>query len=445
MNERRRFVSRAALRLLAPGLVLLASCSDGSAGAPGGAGAFGAADGGGASGGSGFPAGGVPAGGASNAAGSNSSGAPGAGGEVAGGTSGIDAGAGGATGGGGDAGGDSNVAGTGGGSGAGGSGAGGSGVSGASSGGNEAEGGEAAGGAPTEQAPVEEDLAPLPADRQEHGVVAANGEVFVIGGYAPNVTSSVIAYRPSEDAWHDVADFPSPLNHPAAGVVGDKIYVAGFYAMTSLTGPASGSTFVYDPLEDEWSERAPLPAGTERAGGCVAVLGTDLYVFGGGNSSQATSFASVYDTVRDTWRELSPLPETREHCLAFESGGKIYIASGRTHTIPEFRAATLEFDPDAETYQPKQPIPTPRGGAAGALLGGRLFVFGGEGADNVPGVFTNIEAYDPTADAWEAFPPMLHPRHGFGAATLDGRIYLPGGAIQLGGAPSSENTVFYFE
>jgi N-acetylneuraminic acid mutarotase len=307
-------------------------------------------------------------------------------------------------------------------------------------GGGGADAGGAAGGTQ-----VETGIALLPADRQEHGVVAAHGEIFVLGGYAPNVTASVLAYDVNADSWRDVADFPSPFNHPAAGVVGDKIYVAGFYAGTSLTGPATGQTFVYDPVADSWQERKALPAGTERAGGCVAVLGTDLYVFGGGNSGEATSFASVYDTVRDTWTELPPLPETREHCAAFASGGKLYIAGGRTHTIPEFRPTTLEYEPGALTYQQKKPIPTPRGGAAGAVLAGRLFLFGGEGADNEPGVFSDIEAYDATSDSWEAFAPLLIPRHGFGAATLGERVYLPGGATRQGGAASDINTVFYFE
>ena len=299
-------------------------------------------------------------------------------------------------------------------------------------------------GEPSSSTPVEDGIALLPADRQEHGVVAAHGEVYVLGGYSPDVTPSVLAYDPATDGWRKVADFPSPFNHPAAGVVNDRIYVAGYYAGTSLTGPATGRTFAYDPTSDEWAEQQPLPSGTERAGGCVAVLDTKLYVFGGGNSGDATDFASVYDTATDSWTELPKLPETREHCSAYPSGGKIYIAGGRTHTIPEFRPSTLEFDPDAKTYALKTPIPTPRGGAAGAVLGGRLFLFGGEGADNQNGVFPEIEAYDARTDSWEKFPGMLVPRHGYGGATLDERIYLPGGAIRQGGAASDVATVFYF-
>jgi len=321
-----------------------------------------------------------------------------------------------------------------------GGGPGGIGAGGSSTGGSNGQGGGGASGMP-----VQMTLASLSTPRQEHGVVALLGEVYVLGGYTPNITSSVMAYDPTKDAWRAVADFPSPFNHPAAGVIDDKIYVGGFYAGTSLTGPADGRTYVYDPKADTWTARQPLPSGTERAGGCVAVVDQDMYVFGGGNSGLATDFVSVYHSADDAWETLPSLPETREHCAVFPSGGKLYVASGRTHTITEFRPTTLEYDPVAKTYATKALIPTPRGGAAGAVLGGRLFLFGGEGADTASGVFPDIQAYDATLDSWELFPPMSMPRHGLGAATVGDRIYLPGGATRQGGAAVDVNTIFYFE
>ncbi|HWP04783.1 MAG TPA: hypothetical protein VNN72_03525 [Polyangiaceae bacterium] len=145
---------------------------------------------------------------------------------------------------------------------------GGAGTAGSGTGGLAGTGGDGGdSGDPLSGMPVEEGIALLPADRQEHGVVAAHGEVYVLGGYSPDVTPSVIAYDPAKDSWRSVKDFPSPFNHPAAGVIDDKIYVAGFYAGTSLTGPATGRTFVYDPVADTWTEKKALPDGTERAGG----------------------------------------------------------------------------------------------------------------------------------------------------------------------------------
>jgi N-acetylneuraminic acid mutarotase len=108
-------------------------------------------------------------------------------------------------------------------------------------------------------------------------------------------------------------------------------------------------------------------------------------------------------------------------------------------------ATTLEFDPANPGYTQKRAIPTPRGGCAAAVLGGRLILFGGEGNPNsTAGVFPNVDAYDPAADSWTALPDLMQPRHGFGAAVVDGRIYLPGGASRQGGAAVDTVTVYYF-
>ena len=108
---------------------------------------------------------------------------------------------------------------------------------------------------------------------------------------------------------------------------------------------------------------------------------------------------------------------------------------------------TWAYDPVAREYQAREPIPTPRGGVAGAVLGGRLFVFGGEGneANQPDRVFAAVEAYDAGTNAWQGYPDMLVPRHGLGAAVLNDRIYLPGGATARGFGPTDAHTEVYLE
>ena len=78
-------------------------------------------------------------------------------------------------------------------------------------------------------------------------------------------------------------------------------------------------------------------------------------------------------------------------------------------------------------------MPISRGGSTGAILNGRLYVFGGEGNESQPsGVFANVEVYDPVTDTWQVLPPMPTPRHGTGAATVGSTIYVPGGATVAG-------------
>jgi N-acetylneuraminic acid mutarotase len=277
--------------------------------------------------------------------------------------------------------------------------------------------------------------------RQEHAVAALGGELFVIGGFTPGATDSVEAYDPASNTWRSIAPFPSVLHHANVAVVGERLYVAGFYVGSSFTD-ASGSVFEYDPGLDTWTARAPLPAGTERASACVAALDGVMYLFGGARNGSVAD-ASAYEPASDTWRALPRLPEAREHCAAGAIGGRIVIAGGRADGIGGFQPNTWVFDPQTEDYAPGAPLLTARGGVAGAVLGERLFIFGGEGnASDPSGVFPQVEAYDPATDTWEAFPDMLFPRHGLGAAADADRIYLPGGASQQGFGAEDTHTVF---
>lgn len=297
---------------------------------------------------------------------------------------------------------------------------------------------------PLEGEPTHQVLPALPSVRQEHGAAALNGEVYVLGGFTPQVTASVQAYSPASDTWRDVADFPAEFHHPNVAVVNGLIYVTGFHLGSSLR-VADPRSYAYDPTADEWSERAPLPTGTERGSACVATLGDQIYLFGGA-SDRTLPDASVYDTMSDSWEVLPLMPALREHCLAAGINGKIYIVSGRSGSIQGVHVESWMFDPDTQMYTERAPIPTPRGGAAGGVLAGRIFVLGGEGnADSSDGIFTQVEAYDPVSDAWESFPDMLVPRHGYAAAVVDDRLYLPGGATQQGFGAAEDHTVFYFD
>lgn len=291
--------------------------------------------------------------------------------------------------------------------------------------------------------PTETSAAAVPTVRQEHAVVALNDEIYVLGGFTPSATDTVQAYSPATDTWRDIADFPVVFHHANAGAVDGKLYVAGFLLGSSLSD-GDGRVFAYDPAADEWSPRTSMPAGTDRGSACVTTFGAKLYVFGGASSTTLPD-VSAYDTIADSWEELSFMPQLREHCVAAAVDGLIYIVSGRAGSIGGVGPESFVYDPATDTYDDRAPIPTPRGGTAGALLHGRIFVFGGEGnqADD-SGVFTEIEAYDPTTDTWHGYPAMTIPRHGFGAATLGDRIYLPGGGTRQGFGAAADHTVFAF-
>jgi N-acetylneuraminic acid mutarotase len=91
-----------------------------------------------------------------------------------------------------------------------------------------------------------------------------------------------------------------------------------------------------------------------------------------------------------------------------------------------------EYDPVGDSWTPRQPMPTARGGMAAGVVDGKVIVVGGEGNTNQSGVFPQAEMYDPQANEWTSLPDMLTPRHGTSAAGSQGKLYVPGGATQQG-------------
>jgi len=101
--------------------------------------------------------------------------------------------------------------------------------------------------------------------------------------------------------------------------------------------------------------------------------------------------------------------------------------------------ANEAYDPAADRWVPRAPLPTARSGIAAAVLGGRIIVVGGE---STSGTFDQVEAYDPGRDGWSSHASMPTARHGLGAAVVGGRIYVIAGGPTPGGSASPANEIF---
>jgi N-acetylneuraminic acid mutarotase len=97
------------------------------------------------------------------------------------------------------------------------------------------------------------------------------------------------------------------------------------------------------------------------------------------------------------------------------------------------------YDPGSDKWTKAPDLPTARSGITAAEIGGRVYVFGGEGAN---GTFHENEAYDPAREAWQVMAPMPTARHGLGSGVIDGHIHLISGGPTPGGSFSNLNEVF---
>jgi N-acetylneuraminic acid mutarotase len=283
----------------------------------------------------------------------------------------------------------------------------------------------------------------LPEPRQEVAVAELKGRVYVVGGFTERgvVAATVEVYDPGRDVWGAAAPLPTPVHHAAAVSVDGLLYVVGGWPDPFFATPLA-SVYAYDSDSDAWSLRSPMPT----ARGSVAVTSWQglIYAMGGSPAVRERDFA-VYDPGTDAWTPLPDLVTPRNHLAAGAIAGMVYAAGGRIGSlVPAFNTGALEaFDVAAGRWTELPPMPTPRSGIAGAVVAGRLIVFGGEGNDEDPdGVFAEVEAYDPVSAAWTPLPPMPTPRHGIGAAVIGDEVYIPGGGPVEGFGVTGVHEIF---
>jgi N-acetylneuraminic acid mutarotase len=287
-------------------------------------------------------------------------------------------------------------------------------------------------------------LPPLSAGaRQETGVAALGGKIYVIGGFnsAGVVVPIVEAYDPASRSWSTVAPFPKAVHHANTATVGGKIYVVG--ALIEAAFRAIGDVYAYDPATNQWLQRTALPAGQERGAGGVAVVGSKIYVAGGFRAGISVADFSSYDTAADVHASLPPLSQAADHLVAGAVDDIVYAIGGRSGAITGLLGRVVAFDPSKNMWSDRAPMITARGGSAAAVVRDRIVVAGGEGNAAVPsGVFPQVEVYVPASNTWQSLPNMRTPRHGTGGAAIGNTFYVPGGAsVQAFGASAEVESI----
>jgi N-acetylneuraminic acid mutarotase len=185
---------------------------------------------------------------------------------------------------------------------------------------------------------------------------------------------------------------------------------------------------------------APLP--TPRGALAAAQLDGRIHAVGGvGLNGKNTSAHESYDPATNRWTSRAPLPTSaRDHLAAAAVDGRLYAIGGRINgDYNRNLTANEAYDPAADRWEERAPLPTARSGIAAAVLDGRIFVVGGEARS---GTFSEVESYDPKTNSWSSYAPMPTARHGLGAAVADGKLYVISGGPKPGVSRSAANEIF---
>jgi len=84
------------------------------------------------------------------------------------------------------------------------------------------------------------------------------------------------------------------------------------------------------------------------------------------------------------------------------------------------------YDPEADTWTAKAPLPTARGALAAAALDGKIYAIGGRDATQD---LNSVEAYDPANDSWESLEDLPTARDHLAAVVVGERIFAVGGRL----------------
>ena len=276
----------------------------------------------------------------------------------------------------------------------------------------------------------------LPSSNHPRAAAAAavvGDKIVVVGGQADGKLVPQTEVFDGE-GWRDVAEIPTPREHLAAASDGRYLYAVGGRELSA----DKNSTAIerYDPADDSWTELDGMP---QPAGGVgAAYAGGRVVVIGGEGTTAASDAVQAYDIGNERWSRLPVLPRARHGVAVAAVGDTVYAiggatAAGHLGSTKETEVLDLSGKPAAAQGTPSLAwralagAPSRREYAASTELGGRLWLFGGIGADG--GAGTETAAYDRAINTWTPGPELPRPLHHASAVTYKGEAVVIGGFV----------------
>ncbi|XP_056382139.1 gigaxonin isoform X2 [Hyla sarda] len=168
------------------------------------------------------------------------------------------------------------------------------------------------------------ELAPLSLPRINHGVLSAEGFLFVLGGQNENSETlcSGEQYDPDANAWSPLPEMLEPRHSFGVVEIDGVIYVLG--------GEDGDRELIsmesYDMCTKTWSKQQNMTM--VRKIGCYATMKKKIYAMGGGSYGKLFESVECYDPKTQQWTAICPLKERRFGAVACGVGMELYVFGG---------------------------------------------------------------------------------------------------------------------
>lgn len=183
-------------------------------------------------------------------------------------------------------------------------------------------------------------LAPMPEAKTTYGA-AVNGKIYVFGGYDGVINSNRIdAYDIATNTWQPLGTLPTTVSNQAVAVQGEWIWLVGDFTNQAYLAAYNTRTGQLRTF----TSNLPL-----RRNAAAAIVGNDLYVWGGNTASANSS------TLTDMWRVNVQAVVTATAGARSPTGLQAYpspAATGHvTLTLPSPAAQLLVSDAHGRTIR----------------------------------------------------------------------------------------------
>lgn len=198
-----------------------------------------------------------------------------------------------------------------------------------------------------------------------------------------------------------------------------------------------------------WTQKSDMPFFKNHHS-AVAYNGKIYLLGGGADLSACTNEVWEYDPVADTFIAKAPMPIALCGAATVEADGKIYLFGGYTTFGGLVSDAALEYDVTNNTWKTLAPMPTARGYASANFLssisfGNKIAVFGG-GTAFLASVLDTMVFYGPSTNTWTAGPTLTGFARG-GHTTHNSNFGI--GFLIFGGvsgpATPAEDSILFFD
>jgi hypothetical protein len=261
-------------------------------------------------------------------------------------------------------------------------------------------------------------------------------QCLLLGAYGDPAETVTSTWRWDGATWIRLnpSTVPSARSSAVASALGTRVVVFGGWAyfVESYGSETTDTDQTWVWNGGDWAMPSPGASPPARNYAAMATLDGNVVLFGGESSPDPLGDTWTYDGRGWTQATPSASPDARTGAAMAAFGGKIVLFGGVVGVLSGASVVndTWEWDGSNWTQRAPKVSPPPRLAATMQRLGGRLVLFGGQGASGGSERYSDTWAWD--GENWTQLSPGASPpaRAYATSGTIGNRMFVAGGQGQ---------------